>query len=42
MDKKQTALNVIAEVSGASADSLEPKMELVADLGIDSPVPCGF
>lgn len=37
MDKRQTALDVIARVSGRDAASLEPKHDLVADLDIDSP-----
>ena len=35
--RKQRALEVIAKVSGEEVSSLEPDMELVADLGIDSP-----
>ena len=37
MEKKQSALEIIAELSGVKAEALEPKMELVADLGIESP-----
>ncbi len=37
MDKKQQALAVVAEVSGRDAAELTPSMELVSDLGIDSP-----
>jgi len=37
MDKKQKALEVIAAVSGKNASELSPELELVADLGIDSP-----
>ncbi len=37
MDRKQQALDVIAKVSGKEAQTLEPDMDLVADLGIDSP-----
>lgn len=38
MNKKQNqALTILSELSGRDTDSIEPKMELVADLGIDSP-----
>lgn len=37
MDKKQKALEVLAELSGRDAASLEPGMDLVGDLEIDSP-----
>ena len=40
MDRQQRqekALEVIAKVSGEEASSLEREMELVSDLGIDSP-----
>ncbi len=37
MDRKQLALEVVAEVSGVEVESLQPRTELVADLGIDSP-----
>lgn len=37
MDKKEQALEVIAEISGRGKGDLTPAMELVADLGIDSP-----
>lgn len=37
MDKKSKALDVLAEVSGHQRDKIEPDMDLVADLGIDSP-----
>ena len=37
MDKKQAVLNIIAELSGADISAIEPSMDLVADLGIDSP-----
>jgi len=33
----QAALRVIADISGIESDTLRPEMELVADLGIDSP-----
>ncbi len=36
MDKESTARNVISQVSGVEPDKLEPEMELVADLGLDS------
>ena len=37
MDKKAVALGVLAKVSGKDQAALSPEMELVADLGIDSP-----
>lgn len=37
MDFKETALRVIAELSGMDAGELKPEMELVGDLNIDSP-----
>lgn len=37
MNFRQTALNVISEISGKSAGDLQPQMELVGDLNIDSP-----
>jgi acyl carrier protein len=37
MDYKDTALEVIAKVSGIERDKITPEMELVADLGINSP-----
>jgi len=37
MDFKETALRVIAELSGKDAGELKPEMELVGDLNIDSP-----
>ena len=36
MDKKSTALAVVAKVSKVDAATLTPEMELVADLGLDS------
>lgn len=36
MSAVDTALNVIAKVSGKDAAQLEPEMELVANLGLDS------
>lgn len=37
MDKRQKALEVMAKVAGLVSGELEPGMDLVADLGIDSP-----
>ncbi len=37
MDKQALALDVVAKVSGKPRETLKPEMELVADLGIDSP-----
>ncbi len=37
MDRKQKALEIIAALSGTSADTLTPEQDLVGDLGIDSP-----
>lgn len=37
MDMTQKALNVVAKVSGKDVATLQPELELVADLGIDSP-----
>jgi acyl carrier protein len=37
MDTKETALDVIAKVSGIDREKITPDMELVADLGINSP-----
>ncbi|REK11763.1 MAG: acyl carrier protein [Acidobacteria bacterium] len=37
LDKKETARNVLAEVSGRPAAEIRDDMQLVADLGIDSP-----
>lgn len=36
MSALDTALDVIAQVSGTKRDQLEPEMELVANLGLDS------
>lgn len=36
-DARRAALEVIAEVSDHPADSLRPEMDLVGELGIDSP-----
>lgn len=37
MSKQDVALDVLAKVSGRARADLKPEMELVADLGIDSP-----
>ncbi len=37
MEKQEIALGVLAKVSGKNRETLKPEMELVADLGIDSP-----
>ena len=37
MDVKQKALDIVARISGTKAADLEPGMDLVGDLGIDSP-----
>ncbi len=37
MDVKQKALEIVAKISGKDAAELSPKLDLVADLGIDSP-----
>ncbi|HEX9736450.1 MAG TPA: acyl carrier protein [Thermoanaerobaculia bacterium] len=37
MDKREATLEILAQLSGMDFRALEPKMELVADLGIDSP-----
>ncbi len=37
MDAKQKALEIVAAISGKDAADLDPKLDLVADLGIDSP-----
>ena len=37
MDFKQTALDIVSEISGKDAGELLPEMELVGDLNIDSP-----
>ncbi len=36
-EQKKIATSVIAEISGTDAGEIEPKMDLVAELGIDSP-----
>jgi len=37
MDKKEKALAILAAVSGKPAAELDLELDLVADLGIDSP-----
>ncbi len=37
MDIKKKALKIVAEISGKEVADLEPGLDLVADLGIDSP-----
>lgn len=37
MSREQKALEVLADVSGVERQDIEPQMDLVADLGIDSP-----
>ncbi len=37
MDMNQKALEIVAAISGKQADELKPELDLVADLGIDSP-----
>ncbi len=37
MDAKQKALEIVAKIAGKDTASLEPGMDLVADLGMDSP-----
>jgi len=37
MDKRDVAAGVLAKLSGIPATELQPSMDLVADLGIDSP-----
>ena len=37
MDTKQKALEIVAAISGKDVAELDPKLDLVADLGIDSP-----
>lgn len=36
-DRQRLTLSILAEISGVAASELRPEMELVADLGIDSP-----
>lgn len=37
MDKKTQAIEILADLSPKSAEEIKPEMELLADLGIDSP-----
>lgn len=37
MSMKDKVLDVISKVSGAARETIEEQMDLVADLGIDSP-----
>jgi acyl carrier protein len=37
VDARQTALDLMARLGGVEPDTLTPDMELVGDLGIDSP-----
>ncbi len=37
MDIKKKALEIVAEISGKQVADLEPGLDLIADLGIDSP-----
>ncbi len=37
MDARQTTFQVLSELSGKDRGSITPEMDLVADLGIDSP-----
>jgi len=37
MDAKKKALEILAGISGKNASEIEPGMDLVGDLGIDSP-----
>jgi acyl carrier protein len=37
MNRKDTVRQVIAKLSGKESAALRPEMELVSDLGIDSP-----
>jgi acyl carrier protein len=37
MSKKQAALEVLSSLSGVDRGELKPEMDLLADLGIDSP-----
>ncbi len=37
MDIEQKALEIVAAISGKKVADLEPKLDLIADLGIDSP-----
>ncbi len=37
MDARETALTVLARISGSAQAELKPEMSLVGDLGLDSP-----
>lgn len=37
MSKTDTALDVLSQISGREKAEIQPEMDLVADLGIDSP-----
>ncbi len=37
MEMKDKALEIVAAISGKDVKELDPKLDLVADLGIDSP-----
>ena len=37
MGNRETALNVISKLSGKPAGEIQPSMDLVGELGIDSP-----
>jgi len=37
MESKQVAMQVLSELSGKDQGTITPEMDLVADLGIDSP-----
>jgi acyl carrier protein len=36
MNRSEIAIEIIARIAGRSAESIDPKMELVADLDMDS------
>jgi acyl carrier protein len=37
METKNVALQILAQLSGKDQETITPEMDLVADLGIDSP-----
>jgi len=37
MNKSDQVLSILSEISGTSVGEIKPEMDLVADLGIDSP-----
>ena len=37
MEAKETAMGVLAKISGTAKDEIKPEMGLAGDLGIDSP-----